>query len=191
MWKAVNDSEKTQRLMRDHRTQTLSQLAGSLNLFGSGPFSDLFLSIWMKDQFIDYAAPRAEQSSVSGSKIVRSVVSEDRTGAVNPAEELQALDLDDQALLGSLSQSLVLTPAPAPKSRRTNSIYIQPFAHTMQARNATSDHISKLYTDSETRSAAPGSVHILEGEKLSLLLQERPELAEYLYMEICAMRDQV
>lgn len=56
MWKAVNDSDKTSRLVSNNRNNTLTHFAGSLNIFGSGMFSDLFLSNWMKDGFPDYSA---------------------------------------------------------------------------------------------------------------------------------------
>lgn len=69
MWKAVNDSDKTQRLVRSNRSHTLTQFAGSLNLFGSGSFSDTFLAHWMKDNFIDYATPKSDKSSVMGSTV--------------------------------------------------------------------------------------------------------------------------
>jgi hypothetical protein len=56
MWKAVNDNQKTRALVSNNRNNTLSHFAGALNVFGSGMFSDLFLSNWMKDGFPDYSA---------------------------------------------------------------------------------------------------------------------------------------
>jgi hypothetical protein len=56
MWKAVNDNDKAMRLVNSNRSNTLSQFAGSLNIFGSGSFSDSFLSSWLKDNFTDYAS---------------------------------------------------------------------------------------------------------------------------------------
>jgi hypothetical protein len=50
----VNNSEKTMQMVRNDRTNKLSSHAGSLNLFGSGAFSDLFLATWIKDGFPDY-----------------------------------------------------------------------------------------------------------------------------------------
>ena len=69
MWKAVNDNEKTMRLISSNRSNTLSQFAGALNVFGSGSFSDLFLSNWLKDQFIDYATFIPEHHETSGSTV--------------------------------------------------------------------------------------------------------------------------
>jgi len=57
MWKTVNDNDnKTVRKITSTRAHTnaVSSHAGSLNLFGSGQFSDQFLSHWVKDNFRDY-----------------------------------------------------------------------------------------------------------------------------------------
>jgi hypothetical protein len=69
MWKAVNDSEKTVRLVTNNRNHTLSQFAGSLNIFGSGNFSDAFLTYWMKDEFPDYVTFKDDGDQRSGFQV--------------------------------------------------------------------------------------------------------------------------
>ena len=69
MWKAVNDSEKTMKLVSNNRANTLSQFAGSLNVFGSGAFSDQFLSNWLKDGFIDYGTHIFDDGEKSGAAV--------------------------------------------------------------------------------------------------------------------------
>lgn len=198
MWKAVNDSDKTQRLVRSNRSHTLTQFAGSLNLFGSGQFSDAFLAHWMRDQFIDYASPRVDKSLVVGSTVVKSVVKHDdgqpqaaAAGAANAAELLASNELDDHAVLESLQKNLVLEskPTAARHPRRTNSIYIKSFSHTAKSRAATSDHTQGLYSNLSSSNAS-GPVSLLDGHKLSILLQDRPELSEYLFMEIQSLKVQ-
>lgn len=72
MWKAVNDNQKTRSLVSNNRNNTLSHFAGALNVFGSGMFSDLFLSNWMKDGFPDYSAGTdSGQGNKSGSMVRR------------------------------------------------------------------------------------------------------------------------
>jgi hypothetical protein len=66
MWKSVNDNSKTARLVSSNRNNTLSQFAGSLNVFGSGSFSDSFLNHWMKDNFVDYATFQDTDDNRSG-----------------------------------------------------------------------------------------------------------------------------
>lgn len=62
----MNDSEKTMRMISNNRSNTLSHFAGSLNVFGSGAFSDLLLSNWVKDNFIDYATFVVDNTEKSG-----------------------------------------------------------------------------------------------------------------------------
>jgi hypothetical protein len=74
MWKAVNDNEKTMRLVSSNRSNTLSQFAGALNVFGSGQFSDLFLSNWLKDGFIDYSTHIVDDPEKTGSLVKNFII---------------------------------------------------------------------------------------------------------------------
>jgi hypothetical protein len=48
MWKGVNDSDKTIRMINSTRINAVTSYAGqSMNLFGSGLFSDQFLGEYM------------------------------------------------------------------------------------------------------------------------------------------------
>ena len=69
MWKAVNDNDKTSRLVSNNRSNTLTQFAGSLNVFGSGSFSDAFLAIWMKDGFPDYSVHKGDDGVINGAAV--------------------------------------------------------------------------------------------------------------------------
>lgn len=199
MWKAVNDSDKTARLVRSNRSHTLTQFAGSLNLFGSGLFSDAFLAHWMKDSFVDYSTPRNDRNLSTGAAIVKGIVGDDLLpveGGEPEVPEVMASEMDDHGVMEMLQQNLVLDSKPSVASatarsqqqRRTNSIYIKPFAATARTRTATSDHNATLYSAASTNNGSGAPVRQLDGRKLAQLLQERPELAEYLYMEILTMR---
>lgn len=91
-------------------------------------------------------------------------------------------DLNDK-----MDKSLTLSPSP----RRTNSIYVTPFMGTVRARAATNvdvtDVNSALFAGAEETCIIQGIVD-LEGEKLVALTRRRPELAEYLALEIQNMK---
>eukprot|EP00981_Chlorochromonas_danica_P006343 scaffold1365_cov163-Ochromonas_danica.AAC.33 len=189
MWKAVNDSDRTQRLVRNNRSHTLTHFAGSLNLFGSGLFSDTFLAHWMHDQFVDYASPKNEQKDASSSVMISNVISKETLAQADGS--ILAVE-DHHSVLGAVQKSLVLDAKPsAPRpQRRTNSIYIKPFSATVQTRSATSDHRRAMYANHSSAGIlvpAEGILH-LKGQNLSILLQNRPELAEFLCIEIQNMK---
>lgn len=98
---------------------------------------------------------------------------------------------DHHSVLGAVQKSLVLDAKPsAPRPRRTNSIYVKPFSATVQTRSATSDHRRALYANHSSTGVlvpAEGILH-LKGQNLSILLQNRPELAEFLCIEIQNMK---
>lgn len=94
------------------------------------------------------------------------------------------------SILDSMEDALTL--APTPMTRRTNSIYVTPFQNTVRARHATNvDATASNGLDAMDDESGPrviqGVVEI-EGEKLALLLRQRPELAEFLALEIQNMK---
>jgi hypothetical protein len=202
MWKAVNDNQKTRSLVTNNRNNTLSHFAGALNVFGSGMFSDLFLGNWMKDGFPDYSAGTDnDRGNKSGSMMLKSVVhmetEENGTGGnfesgdSSPFHKTRSASNQGQTgvdeLNDKLDRSLTLSPPP----RRTNSIYVTPFMATVKARAATNvdvtDANSGLFGGPEETCIIQGIVD-LEGEKLVALTRARPELAEYLALEIQNMK---
>lgn len=77
MWKTVNDSDNktVRKVTSSSRAAAVSSHAGSLNLFGSGQFSDQFLAQWVKDGFRDYTLPPdSEAVKADGVKMVKRLV---------------------------------------------------------------------------------------------------------------------
>jgi len=189
MWKAVNDSEKTMRMISNNRSNTLSHFAGSLNVFGSGAFSDLLLSNWVKDNFIDYATFVVDNTEKSGVLMLKSVVSEAGESKETPVVKSVAESSEGKmdALLEGVQKSLNLNSVPktAPAHRRTNSILITHFSTNLKARAVERQQNNPTHSQVNRKM---GSNVILEGRILSKLLSLKPELAEYLYMEVENMK---
>eukprot|EP01034_Spumella_vulgaris_P031442 gene31442-38834_t len=74
MWKAVNDNDKTIRMINSTRINAVTSYAGSMNLYGSGLFSDQFLTAWQKDGFPDYTAPPPKAATEDGALMMKKVV---------------------------------------------------------------------------------------------------------------------
>lgn len=66
MWKHVNNREKTAEVARS-RVRVLISSAGSLNLYGSGLFSDFFLTMWQAEGFPTYTEPAKQEGPEKGS----------------------------------------------------------------------------------------------------------------------------
>lgn len=89
-------------------------------------------------------------------------------------------------LIDRLDRSLNLSPTP--QSRRTNSIYVTPFMSTVKAKAATNMDVTEtMFATQDVMGTIQGIVD-LDGDKLVILTRERPELAEYLALEIQNMK---
>lgn len=56
MWRAINSSEITEKAVSDRYMSDVKSHAGSLNIFGSGHFSDTLLAMWQGDRYCNYVA---------------------------------------------------------------------------------------------------------------------------------------
>jgi hypothetical protein len=56
MWRAINSSEITEKAVSDRYMSDVKSHAGSLNIFGSGLFSDSLLTMWQNDRYPNYIA---------------------------------------------------------------------------------------------------------------------------------------
>jgi hypothetical protein len=80
MWKVVNDQDKNTRMIHTHQFNTASAFAaGSLNIYQSRVFSDVFLQNWTKDGFADYLSPdiqlNGNNAAVSSYTLFRIILS--------------------------------------------------------------------------------------------------------------------
>lgn len=66
MWRAINSSEVTEKAVSDRYMSDVKSHAGSLNIFGSGLFSDTLLTMWQKDRYPNYiaAAEKVDDSQI-------------------------------------------------------------------------------------------------------------------------------
>lgn len=56
MWRSINSPEKSAKAVNDRygSVGNVEGHAGSLNLYGSGQFSDMFLDMWQSEGFSNY-----------------------------------------------------------------------------------------------------------------------------------------
>jgi hypothetical protein len=62
MWKAVNSGDRMNKQVIVRGPNTSQLHSGSLNIFGSGIFSEIFLKNWQKEGFPDYVVPNDDDS---------------------------------------------------------------------------------------------------------------------------------
>ncbi len=68
MWRSINSTEKSAKAVKD-RYGTVGNVeghAGSLNIHGSGQFSDMFLDMWQSEGFSNYVTQDAKQDNHEG-----------------------------------------------------------------------------------------------------------------------------
>mmetsp|Transcript_9547 Transcript_9547/g.14364 ORF Transcript_9547/g.14364 Transcript_9547/m.14364 type:complete len:421 (-) Transcript_9547:162-1424(-) len=82
MWRSVNSSEKTAKAVNDRygvSSRTVQGHAGSLNIHGSGLFSDMFLHAWQSEGFPNYVS--TEERRENSEEVLQKVVSMHETGS--------------------------------------------------------------------------------------------------------------
>ena len=75
MWRSVNSSEKTAKAVNDRygvSSRTVEGHAGSLNIHGSGLFSDMFLHAWQSEGFPSYIT--TESAREDSQEVLKKVV---------------------------------------------------------------------------------------------------------------------
>ncbi len=99
-----------------------------------------------------------------------------------PANNDHKKDQPVENVLESLQKNLNLSTIPKASNKRTNSVLIKHFSSSFRVRNT--DRISSQAEDGKK---ITGNVE-LDGGKLNDLLRFKPELSEFLYMEIENMK---
>lgn len=122
-------------------------------------------------------------------QMLKSVVSEAGESKETPVVKSVAESSEGKmdALLEGVQKSLNLNSVPKTASahRRTNSILITHFSTNLKARAVERQQNNPTHSQVNRKM---GSNVILEGRILSKLLSLKPELAEYLYMEVENMK---
>ncbi len=93
MWRAVNQTETRAKIARGS-VKASSQHAGSLNHFGSGPFSDHFLRHWIDEGFPNYSTPPTE-TVAKGTDVLQRIITK-RFGGGDKGKDGDDDDDDDE-----------------------------------------------------------------------------------------------
>lgn len=206
MWKGINASEKTTRLVSNNRSNSLSSIAGSLNVYGSGHFSDFFMVHWQKEGYPDYSTPPPAEE-ISGAVMIRKVTGEEKTKKKKRSESQdleetpsETEDPTDDGKSVTTSETskrnagkLGVTIPGMPVAMRRQSMGLNYHEYSSQSVSAfNGDHLLPEAEPFKPRGGFHGTPPVsLDGTALTLLLHRRPELAEFLSLEIQNMKLQV
>lgn len=206
MWKNINDSEKTMRMINTSRGHTLSSYAGSLNVFGSGMFSDHFLSYWSYQDFIDYPTigEKEREDTRSAQKILKKISKDNKLDhfiqendllihkEANSNGEMEHLSQnDDESIGGSVNLGLFLDSmqsnlglnSMSNEGKRSNSIYISSFNSHAAQPGVGAMRGGTTVNGTEPAWKTHGKLEI-DGKMLSKLFYRRPELLDFLSLEM-------
>lgn len=75
MWKAVNSSEICSKAVAARGSSSSVLHSGSLNTYGSGPFTEQFLKAWQAEGFPDYILPEEQVTSKGVAVLQRIIIS--------------------------------------------------------------------------------------------------------------------
>lgn len=202
MWKAVNDSSKSNRRIAENRSNVLTSYAGSLNIYGSGVFSDLFLNNWTKDGFRDYTLPVETGDSRNNTMVLQSVVGEhldgqsssgSSSGTQTPTSTFSALSISATVRSGGSKKSLATTATTGGTGKgaaETRDWLNSSMGNIVMVDNGTVSSTVSAFNQMLPLPPRPpkGTVLNLRGTDIAILLAKRPELAEFLYLEIQTMK---
>lgn len=205
MWKSINDSDKTMRLINTSRGHTLSSYAGSLNVFGSGMFSDHFLSYWSYQEFVDYSTIGENdiEDTRSGNKILKKISKENgldnfvkENDLINYNEDninMLSTDFrdDESSIGGSVNlgqfldtmQSNLGISTNSNDGKRSNSIYITSFNNHSAQPGAVPIRGGTTINGAEPAWKTHGRLEI-DGKMLTKLFMKRPEILDFLTIEL-------
>jgi len=207
MWKAVNDSDnKTVRKITSTRANAAASHAGSLNLFGSGRFSDQFLAQWVNDGFRDYTIVLGSDAKSDGVKMVKKLVGvaaeSDKSHQVSERHELAPGEDNEH--------SGYTSPVPGGRVRSDSSASRSSMKHQQEGGrdsllkdalqkgsflkskrktlDFTTPHNVLVHSHSfQRRRKLKGPLRLM-GSDLQQLLLIKPELTEFLFLEIQNMK---
>ena len=82
MWKTLNNTEKLSEIIKNRQIPV--SYSGNMNLFGSGPFADQFLTLWQKEGFPQYSLPSDQIDSKQNiKKLLSSITFDDDDTTIN------------------------------------------------------------------------------------------------------------
>jgi hypothetical protein len=127
MWRSVNSAETADKAIKDRygvSSRTVQGHAGSLNVHGSGLFSEMFLSAWQSDGFSNYiiVEPKKEDSTAVLQNIVQKHTS------TNPVREdinqvLQNAAASPKKSRDAITRQRSSSSADSPSRQRSVALY--------------------------------------------------------------------
>lgn len=194
MWKTVNDTTKTKELLKSSRSSNITSMAGSYNYFGAGLFSDQFLANWAKEGYPEYTTP-PESKAIDGRNALAAAGSVG-TGTGEEEEGGSGTGGDDT----EETKSMTSTPSTAKRGGNgAGTVATKSGGFGLESSTAAGGgggssaaigNLSlNLNTDADFKPVRPKSTPcLLRGRDIVQLLRLKPELAEFLYLEIENMK---
>jgi hypothetical protein len=199
MWRAVNSNETALKAVNDRygvSSRTVRGHAGSLNIHGSGLFSDLFLLSWQADGFSNYITleNKKEDPSEVLSKIVHnhthsSPVKETTLHVIDEVQEsikvanrrARAMAMGDRR--GNQFQNEdEMTDEMGQLSYGEDSLY--GFGGSGEEKERQRNRFRSISDHASLGGAGGGEAVALYGYHIAELFARKPELAELIYLEM-------
>ncbi len=186
MWKAVNNTAKTKQFAQGNDR--------SNDMFGCSLFSDTFLSHWGKEGFPEYTQLRTPTGLVGRDALLATAATADMTGSGKPGTCASG-DNEDADEVKSVS-SIPSTASRANTSRKLKTVDEGSFLGVSALNTAIKGTNIQINFDLPTSNPtidlaekrpvdAPG---ILRGRDLTTLFRNKPDLVEFLLLEIDNMK---
>lgn len=180
MWRAVNSNETALKAVNDRygvSSRTVQGHAGSLNIHGSGLFSDMFLLAWQADGFSNYIT--LENKKEDPSEVLSKIVQNHTQSSPVRDNILNVIDSVQESIKVSNRRARMERGDQSAKDEFEEDIF--EFGSEEEKRNrfrSISDSGSLGYGLSGANSVALYGYHIAE------LFARKPELAELIYLEM-------
>eukprot|EP01032_Pedospumella_encystans_P016071 gene16071-18352_t len=196
MLKCVVDGNRTLQFLSKERSHGVSNTKGQLHLFGSTEFAAQFTANWQREGYCDYTAPPVV-TSLTGTNMLRKVVGEDTAENNNNTNGTPMRGRTGSAISVDSSFDTVVVAPNTPSNARS------PAAHTAGGWGFGNGHNNSNTSHHNTHNSsglyvlpAPPVVSVtrpdypvtIDAADLKLLLQKKPEFAEFLFLEIETMK---
>lgn len=180
MWKRINNPEKAADIAMTRRIVSTSH-AGSLNLYGSGLFSDTFLSQWQKSGFPDYTTSEKEKGK-DGASVLRNIVRNQEK--LNENQDVEKEDgKDDESKEENKDDN---KNDNTDHDDKVDEDKDGKFNKDSDKDSDASDSIDLENITLETKKIKKGP-KVLHGLSIAELFRQRPELGEFVYLEMKAL----
>ena len=185
MWKAINNHEKNCKLIKDHCHSSTSLITptGTHDMYGASLFSEQFLIMWQKDNFTEYSVANTLIELHDGSQILKRIINQD--SVTNSSDIFKRSERSVSTLGHSLQKSFNGT---FNNFNNMNSNDMLPL--TMNDLDIPLNSIdNSSHNNNNTMNFNNTETKIIRSHQLEILFRMKPELAEYIYLEIENMKE--